>query len=297
MGGLAEEQRAARGRPLEPEHEPDERRLAAAVGAGDRDELAPLDGEVDVREHRPAAVRRRRRRRGARRLAAPERLAQGGEVRAHDREVVLAAGDLLLGQALDRIRAPRSCAPVSRATVSASFGETSVSKKIVVAPARLTSPTTCSRLPGRRLGLGRESGDRDLLQPVAVGEVAERGVAGDDLTTLAVGEAALELAVEPADPATRGRAPVARGLAPCRSSRRSRRSGPGRARRADPSASGSARRSSESCLKLRSTRGVLDRGLEAAAQVEDDVGRSGSARRRAPRARGRAARRPGASGS
>ena len=53
---LAEEERLARRRPLEPERQPHQRRLAAAVRTGDRDELARLDGELDVLEHRPAAV-------------------------------------------------------------------------------------------------------------------------------------------------------------------------------------------------------------------------------------------------
>ena len=51
-----------------------------------------------------------------------------------------------------------------------------------------------------RLGLRRDAGDRDLLEPVPLGEVAERCVARDDLVALAVGEAAAELAVEGAQP-------------------------------------------------------------------------------------------------
>ena len=54
-GRLAEEQHASARRPLEPEREPQQRRLAAAVRAGDRDELAVLDAQVDAGEHRPAA--------------------------------------------------------------------------------------------------------------------------------------------------------------------------------------------------------------------------------------------------
>ena len=45
-------------RPLEAEREPEQGRLAAAVRAGDRDELALLDAQVDVLQHlRPLAVR------------------------------------------------------------------------------------------------------------------------------------------------------------------------------------------------------------------------------------------------
>ena len=57
---LAEEERAPQRRPLEAEDEPHERRLAAAVRAGDRDELALADPERDVLEHalaRPVAER------------------------------------------------------------------------------------------------------------------------------------------------------------------------------------------------------------------------------------------------
>ena len=55
--GLAEQARGAQGRALEPERHAEERRLAAAVRAGNGDELARLDREVDVAEHRrPAGV-------------------------------------------------------------------------------------------------------------------------------------------------------------------------------------------------------------------------------------------------
>ena len=60
--GLAEEERLARARTLDPENESQQRRLAAAVGPGDRDELPSLDGQVDVGEHGwPLAVRERQR--------------------------------------------------------------------------------------------------------------------------------------------------------------------------------------------------------------------------------------------
>jgi hypothetical protein len=51
MRRLAEEQGGTGRRPLEAEHEPDERRLAAAVGSGDGHELARLDGDAHVLEH------------------------------------------------------------------------------------------------------------------------------------------------------------------------------------------------------------------------------------------------------
>ena len=56
-GGLAEERCRSRLRLLEPEQDAQQRRLAAAVRAGHRDELALVDGEVDVAKHRrPARI-------------------------------------------------------------------------------------------------------------------------------------------------------------------------------------------------------------------------------------------------
>ena len=51
---------------------------------------------------------RRRRRRRARRLAATQALSKRGKVFLHDREVVLAAGKLFLGQPFERVERPRS---------------------------------------------------------------------------------------------------------------------------------------------------------------------------------------------
>jgi hypothetical protein len=48
--GLAEEERGSLDRPLEPEDDSHECRLAAAVRARDGDELALADAEVDVFE-------------------------------------------------------------------------------------------------------------------------------------------------------------------------------------------------------------------------------------------------------
>jgi hypothetical protein len=50
-GRLAEEERFTTRRLLESEQDPKQRRLAAAVRAGDRDELADADAEVDVAQH------------------------------------------------------------------------------------------------------------------------------------------------------------------------------------------------------------------------------------------------------
>ena len=51
-----EEVRLPAGGPLQPQGEPEERRLAASVGAGDGDELAGLDAEIDVAKHGPVPV-------------------------------------------------------------------------------------------------------------------------------------------------------------------------------------------------------------------------------------------------
>ena len=57
VSALAEEVRVTARRPLDPEGEAQERRLATAVRAGDGDELAGRDREVDVAQHeRPASV-------------------------------------------------------------------------------------------------------------------------------------------------------------------------------------------------------------------------------------------------
>jgi hypothetical protein len=58
VGGLAEEAHAAGCRPLEPEREAEQRRLAAAVRAGDGDELAGGDDQIDVAQNRlPVQIR------------------------------------------------------------------------------------------------------------------------------------------------------------------------------------------------------------------------------------------------
>ena len=54
--GPLEEADGAGLRPAEPDDQPRERRLAAAVRPGNRDELALGDLQVDVLEHRPPGV-------------------------------------------------------------------------------------------------------------------------------------------------------------------------------------------------------------------------------------------------
>ena len=116
MGGLAEEERVPGERALEPEREPDQRRLAAAVRARDGDELALLDPQVDVVQDGRAVPVGERRLPAARRrpLRACECPAERGEVLAHDRKVVLAAVELLLRQSLERVEHGRARACLAR---------------------------------------------------------------------------------------------------------------------------------------------------------------------------------------
>ena len=55
-----------------------------------------------------------------------------------------------------------------------------------------------------RLRLWRQPGDRDLLEAVSVGEIAERSVARDDLLPVTPGETALEVRVEHHQPGDKG---------------------------------------------------------------------------------------------
>ena len=82
--------------------------------------------------------------------SAPERR----QVSTHDREVVVATdATSFVRPSIGSSTAVR--APVSRATVSATRGETSVSKKIVVAPLSRTRRTAASSLRG----VGSASGE------------------------------------------------------------------------------------------------------------------------------------------
>ena len=125
----------------------------------------------------------------------------------------------------------------------------------------------------RGLGLGREPGDGDLLEPVAVGEVPERGVARHDLAPLAVDEALLELAVELAqalDEVGRGSGPAEDVADPGDQLCISERVEPDVRIRIlaelDPA-------QQVDRLAVGSLDGVLDGRLEARAEVEDKSGR------------------------
>ena len=254
---------------------------------------------VDRRDRRPRAgagpprVRAEGDVAASRRLAASEPSCRAGRFARMRREVVLAAGDsrpasgpravedggLRAGLARDGLGDPRR---------GQRLGED------VVAPVRRDGCDDSCELARRRLGLRAEAFDRDLAQAVAVREVAERVVARDELAALAVREPGPVLAVE-------ARRPVRRAAA-LRSER-----GPIRGR-----ASRSGSGSSQTCGSPFG--GLEARGVEQPQDVGAGAGGASScgwkpwpagARRPTSRCchvargetRGRAARRPAASGS
>ena len=241
-------------------------------------------------------------------LAAPERLPERGEVLAHDREVVLAAARAPPSVSPSSGSSTAVAAPVSRATVSASRGETSVSKKTVVAACSRTWPTT--RSSSRALGSASGASPVTAIcsSPYAARQIAERGVAGDDLVPRAVREPRGASSVEPqqllpsfAPQPRAGRAPrrslddarVPHRIEPhVRIDRRLRRSRrpPRRPCQVEPL-------EQVERLAVGTVERPFERRLEAGAEVEDEVGASAPARRRGRTARRRAARRPAASGS
>ena len=234
-GRLAEDAHRALARALEPEHEPQQGRLAAAVRPRDRDELARARRRARhprARGRPPGSrTRRRRARRRGCSARASQRLPEGGEVRAHDREVVGPGGDLALADPLERIehgrlrRRPRG-PPSPRASARAASRRTRSSRRSL----RTTSTSRAMSLR-RRLGLRREPFERHLLEPVAGREISEGGVARHDLAAGAVGEAASVLARRARRACGPGVPPAPPSRARCRSAAPSRRSAPDRARR------------------------------------------------------------------
>ena len=79
----------------------------------------------------------------------------------------------------------------------------SVSKNTVVAPELRTASTSRAMSFADGSASGREPLERNLLEPVPGREIAERGMACDDLAARAVGEAPAVLAVERVEPAAR----------------------------------------------------------------------------------------------
>ena len=147
---------------LETEDEPEQRRLAAAVRSGDRDELATLYLEATSRRTAGRA-RTRTTTCSSRALAASERLSQRGEVRGASarstswpRSVGVSPRS---GRALPCARRPR--ARPSRPA----RGETSRSKKTVVACVSADDSTTSAQSCGAGSASGVEAGDRHLSQP------------------------------------------------------------------------------------------------------------------------------------
>ena len=160
-------------------------------------------------------------------------------------------------------------APASRATVSASRGETSVSKKTVVAPLRSTSSHELLEVARGRLGLRRHPGERDLLEAVAVGEIAERSVAGDDLLPGTPGEAALEVRVEHRQAGHKGLRWSLERIADA-----SRLFGVAERIEPDMRISGDQVQPFKEIelLAVRTVHGPLEAGLKAGAEIEHDVG-------------------------
>ena len=146
---------------------------------------------------RPSAATGRRVRSRPGRSRAPLAGAQRREVGAHDLEVVAAGGGV--GQALDRVegRHRRPGLPGHRVGDRRADQRLGVDGGDVV---RLDEPGDLGELGRLRLGLGGEPGDADLGQPVALGEVAEGVVAGDDRGAGAVGQARAQVAVQCGEP-------------------------------------------------------------------------------------------------
>ena len=152
-----------------------------------------------------------------------------------------------------------------------------------------------------RLGLRRDAGDRDLAQPVPLrrGSRTPRGSSRSRAARSGRGRGG-----------TRGRArassrdePLGRSAgrwsaAPILRDDRPRTGRGSSQTCGSPSAvPREAARAASSCVAVRAVERLLDRGLEAVAEVEHEVGALDVARRPAASARGRAARRPAASGS
>ena len=195
----AEDAHAARRRTLETEHEAKQRRLAAAVRAGDRDELAGVDAQGDILEHTnagPVAERDALELDDGRHVLTSERLLERREVRAHDGEVVLPGGDLVVGQALERVEHRRLDAGLARDRLRELRRDERLEEH-GRRSRRLHEVDEVGDAASRRLGLGREPLERHLLEAVPRREVAERGVARDDLASLAARKPATELGVEP----------------------------------------------------------------------------------------------------
>ncbi len=126
----------------------------------------------------------------------------------------------------------------------------------------------------RRLRLRRDPGQRDLRQVVGVGEVAERSVARDQLAPLALGEAGTELTVELLEVGDQdvGGGRIAERLGHG-AGHRSEAHGIEPHVRIRPFGSLDRQRDWEQVDRAIPARDrVLERRLELASQVEDDVG-------------------------
>ena len=203
-------------------------------------------------------------------LATPERLAQRREVRAHHGEIVLS------GVQSHSLRpsigsSVTTATPASRATVSASPAETSGSAKTVVAESRTSS--TSSRARGVRARTPASGRRGKLREPVARRELAEGGVRRHDRAAFAIPEPDSKLRVELPQ-----RANLARR---CRPFLCDAFDGPGKADRVEPDVWILVGPEQVERLAVPPVDRVLERGLEAAADVDDQLGVADRLRRSA----------------
>ncbi len=163
---------------------------------------------------------------------------QGLEVGFHDLEVVVAAG--LVGDALERVEDVRLQIRVPGQGLGGLVGDQCLVEDggDAVGLGLLLEVLDPG---GAGLALGVDAGDGLLGEAVALGEVAEGGVVGEEDLGLGVLQAVLEVAVQAAQlldqglrcsSCSRPRGPGRPSRRPCRRPGRSRRTSPGRARHA-----------------------------------------------------------------
>src|SRR4029453_3771919 len=137
-------------------------------------------------------------------------LSQGAEVGAHDAEVIVSTRvlDSLDGIEYCRGRACVAGDGVGEVGADQRFEEDRRDASFFDLALNLLNPRWC------RLCLGRESGDRDLLQAVAFGEIPERGMRGDERLLPAVPQAGAEVGVQAVQPGDQrgGPCPEAGGM-------------------------------------------------------------------------------------
>src|SRR5262245_36867015 len=125
------------------------------------------------------------RRARARLLAASEPTPQCGQVRSQDGEVVGSPAERLRRDALERLEVGDSRVGLAR-DGSCDAGRRQGLRVDGGRAARADARDDTRELPWRRFGLGVQTLDGDLAKAVALGEVPEGGMAGDDVAASAV---------------------------------------------------------------------------------------------------------------